>query len=103
MDLRAYYGKIRETEAMLKGESFVIVSLATSEGGKAGVKTEVPRALAAKLLAEGRARLASDEEGIAFYEAHREAREAFEVDQAARRMQVVVMPQQDLRKPKERN
>jgi hypothetical protein len=102
MDLRAYYKKIRETEAMLQGESLVVVSMATSEGGREGVKTEVPRAIAAKLIAEGRARVASDEEGLEFYEAHREARERFEVEQAARRMQVMVIPQADLRKPKER-
>ena len=32
MDLRAYYGKIRETEALLEGEDVVVVSLKTSEG-----------------------------------------------------------------------
>ncbi len=67
MDLRAYYRKIRETETMLNGDHFVVVSLETSEGGKAGVRTEASRAVAAKLIAEGRARVASDEEGVEFY------------------------------------
>jgi hypothetical protein len=103
MDVRAYYRKIRETETMLNGDHFVVVSLETSEGGKAGVRTEVNRANAAKLIAESRARLASDEEGLEFYATQREDRERLEAEQAARRMQVMVIPQNDLRKPKERH
>jgi hypothetical protein len=103
MDLRAYYRKLRETEAQLQGEHLVVVSLETAEGGKPGVRTEVPRAIAAKLIAEGRARVASAEEGVDFHDKQREDRERFEVEQAARRMQVMVIPQPDLRKPKERN
>ena len=34
MDLRSYYKKVRETEAALKGDHFVLVSLETPEGGK---------------------------------------------------------------------
>ena len=41
MDIRTYYGKVRDAEATLTGEHFVMVSLATSEGGKAGVRTKV--------------------------------------------------------------
>jgi hypothetical protein len=102
MDLRAYYTKIREVEAQLEGDHQVVVSLATSEGGKPGVRTEVPRAIAAKLIAEGRARVASDEEKSEFHEAHREARELFKGEQAARSMQVVVMTRPNARKPKEK-
>jgi hypothetical protein len=103
MDLRAYYKKIRETEAQLTGESIVVVSVATPEGGKEGVRTEAPRKVAAKLLAEGRARLATEEEAWGFHNANREAREKFEQDEAAKRVQVMVIPSQDIRKPKERS
>lgn len=103
MDVRAYYRKIRETEALLRGDHFIVVSLDTAEGGKAGVRTEVSKATAAKLITEDRARVASDEEGLEFYEMQREERERVEAEQAARRMQVMVIPQHDLRKPKERN
>jgi hypothetical protein len=103
MDLRAYYRKIRETEALLTGESMVVVSIATPEGGKDGVRTEVPRMVAARLLAEGRARLAAEEETREFHDANREAREQFDQNEAARRMQVMVIPSQELRKPKERS
>ncbi len=101
MDLRAYYGKIRETEALLEGEDVVVVSLKTSEGGKAGVRTEVPRGIAAKLIAEGRARVASDDEALEFMEKQRTDRERIEAEQAARQMQVMVIPHPDLRRPKE--
>jgi hypothetical protein len=103
MDLRAYYKKIRETEALLEGDHMIMVSLVTSEGGKQGVRTQVPRSIAAKLITEGRARVATEEEKEDFLTTQREDRERFEIEQAARRMQVVVIPQPDTRKPKERN
>jgi hypothetical protein len=103
MDLRSYYKKVRDAEATLTGEHVVMVSLETSEGGKAGVRTEVPRAIAAKLIAEVRARLATEEEGVEFHEANREAREAHEEAGAAKRLQVMVIPSRDIRKQRERS
>jgi hypothetical protein len=103
MDLRTYYRKIREAEALLDGEYIVVVSLATSEGGREGVLTEAPRAIAAKLVAEGRARVASEEETAEFRESIRAARRRVEEEEAARRVQVMVIPPQDLRKQKERS
>ena len=102
MDLRAYYRKVREVEASISEEHPVLVSLATPEGGKAGVRTEAPKAIAAKLIAEGRARLANAEEAEEFRSAMRQAKEKFDQEEAARRMQVVVIPA-DSRKVKERN
>ena len=103
MDLRAYYSKVREAEATLTGEHMVLVSLVTPEGGKAGVRTEVPRRVAAKFIAEGRARLATEEETREFHDANRAAREKYEQDEAARRLQVMVIPSQDLRRQKDRS
>ncbi len=103
MDLRAYYKNLREVEETLTGQHLVVVSLATSEGGKAGVRTDVPRSIAAKLLAEGRARVATEEESLEYYLAHEEAREKYQQEEAARRLQVMVIPSQDLRKPRDRS
>jgi hypothetical protein len=103
MDLRTYYSKIREAEGTLTGESVVVVSLATSEGGKAGVRTEAPRKVAAKLIAELRARVATEEETLNFHASTLEAKERLEVEEAARRMHVMVVPSHDLRKSKERS
>ncbi len=103
MDLRSYYTRIRETEELLTGEHLVLFSLKTSEGGKEGVLTEASRAIAARLIAEGRARVATDDEAIEFYEKHRESKERIDNEEAARRLQVMVIPASDFKKPKERS
>jgi hypothetical protein len=103
MDLRAYYRKVREVESQLEGEHIVLVSEATPEGGREGVFTEAPRAVAAKLISEGRARAATKEEAKTFFEERRRAKEAFDQDEAAKRVQVMVIPSNDLRKARERN
>jgi hypothetical protein len=103
MDLRSYYKKVRDAEAALPEEHMVMVSLATSEGGKEGVRTEASRAVAARLIAEGRSRLATGGETLAFHEAHREARARHEQEEAARRVQVMLLPAPDTRKTKERS
>jgi hypothetical protein len=103
MDLRSYYTKIRETEELLTGEHLVVVSLKTSEGGKEGVRTETSRAIAARLIAEGRARQATDEEAIEFYEMHRESKQRIDNEEAARRLQVMVIPASDFKKSKDRS
>ena len=57
MDLRAYYQKIRKLEAEITEPFVAIISRETPDGGKSGVKTVVPRRLAAKLVAEEKADL----------------------------------------------
>jgi hypothetical protein len=98
MDLRSYYKKVRDADETLTGEDVVLVSLETAEGGKAGVPTEAPRAIAARLLAELRSRVATDAEAREFHEAQRAAREAHEQSEAAKRVQVMVIPSQELKK-----
>jgi hypothetical protein len=92
MDMRSYYKKVREAESALKGNDVVVVSIATPEGGIDGVLTEAPRGVAAKLIAEGRARVATDAESGKFREGLRAGREKYEQDEAARHVQVVVVP-----------
>lgn len=103
MDLRSYFKKVHEAEAQLKGEYLVMVSLATPEGGKDNVKTEVPRRVAAKLIAEGKSRAATEEETLEFHEANRQALEQHRQEEAARRVQVMVIPSREIRQPKERS
>ena len=62
MDLRNYYQKIREVEAKIPGAYALVVSLATPDGGKAGLVTEAPRRLAAKMIVDGTARPATEGE-----------------------------------------
>jgi hypothetical protein len=97
VDLRHYYAKLRQIETGLEGDYVVVVSQETPDGGRAGVLNEAPRALAAKLIAEGQARLANEEERRAFHEKHATARKIAEQAAAVRRVQVAVVPEADLR------
>lgn len=62
MELRSYYRKRREVADSLEGEFVLVVSHETPDGGRAGVMTEVRREDAARLIVDGRARVATDEE-----------------------------------------
>ena len=52
----------------------------------------------ARLIAEGRARVASPEEAEDFRKGHRAARADYEQQEAARRIQVMVMPRPERKK-----
>lgn len=83
MDMRKFYSHVRDVEASIPGRDAVVVSLATPDGGVAGVVQEVPRSAAARLVAEGRARLATQEEA----ESHRaQIASAFQKAEEARRL-----------------
>jgi hypothetical protein len=62
MDLRIYYQKVRDTEAKIAEDFPVVVSRETPDGGKPGVRTQVPRRIAAKMIVEGIADLAKPKE-----------------------------------------
>ena len=102
MDLRAYYQRLRETEASIEDEFVVVVSNATSDGGKAGIQTEVRRPVAARLIVEGRARLAAAEESRVYRTELREAKQRADDAAAAARLQVTVISDTELRGLRER-
>jgi hypothetical protein len=84
MDLRIYYQKIRKLEAEIPEPFVVLISRETPDGGKAGVKTDVPRGLAARLIVEDRAERASPEETALFRaEVERDWRAAEEAEDLA--------------------
>ncbi len=97
MDLRTYYRTVREIEAGIPGECTVIVSRATADGGREGVLTEAPRAVAARLIAEGAATLASVEQAAAFRERMQALHVEEEARRAAARIQVNVISEADAR------
>lgn len=100
MNLKAYYQKIRELESNLVEPFVVVVSHATPDGGKEGILTEVSKELAAKLIADGRAQPASDDEMRDFREKKAEAKRVVDAETAASRMQVTLVPTTDLIKGK---
>jgi hypothetical protein len=92
MDLRAYYGKVREIEATLPSPQVVVVSLKTPDGGKPGTLTEVPTPIAARMIVEGSARQATETEAAGFHGQHEAARLAAEDAARVSKLQVVVVP-----------
>ena len=93
MDLRVYYNRVREVERTLEGAHVVLVSLVTQDGGRAGVLTEAPRHVAAKQIAEGRARVSTAEEADIFHADNTRRKREFDELEAMNRVQFVVMPQ----------
>ncbi len=97
MDLRSYYHQIRERATELRGEFLVVASLATPDGGKAGVLTEVTRQQAAKLIVERRARPATEEETQEFLQEKKERHRAAEEQVAASRLHLTVVSDKTFR------
>ncbi len=88
MDLRQYFRKIREAEASLAHEYPIVSSLETPDGGRAGVISEVPRAIAAKMIVEGRAAVATETEQERYRQGQIDAKAAAEKAELAKRVQV---------------
>lgn len=99
MDPKHYFRKIREIEATISEPHAFVCSLETSDGGKAGVVTEVGRELAAKMIAEGRAALATKAESEQFLEKQAAARAAAQKAEMARRLQVTIVSDTDGGRP----
>jgi hypothetical protein len=102
MDLRAYYQKIRDVAKNMPEEYVIVVSNETPDGGKAGVRSEVQRDRAARLVVDGKARLATPEEAEQFRTELAEARSRAEQAAAAAKMQVTVISEHELRALKDR-
>jgi hypothetical protein len=100
MDLQIYYKKIRETVEAIAEIATVIVSLETPDGGREGVRTEAPRRIAAKMVVEGSARLATAEEALEFRKQNAEAKRRADQLAAASRMQFAVVSPGELRNVK---
>lgn len=96
MDLKQYFRKVRETEASLADAYPVLISLETPDGGKAGVRTEVPRAIAAKMIVEAQAVLASEEEQELYRRESLAAKQAADKAELAKRVQVAIISDSDL-------
>ena len=67
MNLRDFYANVRNTIATLDDPFVVLVSKVTQDGGKAGVMTLAKREIAARLIVQDRARLATEEETTTYF------------------------------------
>jgi hypothetical protein len=95
MDLRMFYQKLRKIEQEIADPHVVVVSNETPDGGRAGQKSEVSRNIAAKLLVEGRARLATPEEEAEFRGVIDQALQVAEQRALAQKIQVNVVSEAD--------
>ena len=100
MDLQIYYQKIRDMEAKIADQFALVISNETSDGGKDGRKTEVPRRIAAKMVVEGLARLANAEEVKAYKAVMAEAKRMAEQAAQAAKLQFTVVSTADLERLK---
>lgn len=95
--MKVYYEKLRKIEAEMANCDVVVVSLETPDGGKPGVKGEVAKEVAAKLIVESRARVATEEEAANFRAEAVEAKRLADQAAAANRVQLTVLSEADLR------
>ena len=97
MDLKAFYQRIRQTEQSITDEFPFIRSLPTEDGGKAGRLVEVPRSLAARMIVEGTAELATAKECAAARTRVQDERKQEESRRRAAQVQFTVLSDTDLK------
>jgi len=97
MDLRAYYRKRREMEQTIPGEYVLLKSLATPDGGITGRLTEADRAVAARMIVDGLAEIASAAEREALDKQIAEDRRRAEQKRTAAQLQFTVITEADIR------
>ena len=100
MDLKLYYQKIRDMESKITEAFPVVVSNETADGGKPGGLTEVTPGIAARMLVEGAARLATAQEAKTFRAAQVEAKRVADQAAAAGKVQFTVVSTTELNKLK---
>jgi prolyl-tRNA synthetase len=100
MDLRLYYQKIRDMESKITEAFPVVVSNETADGGKPGALTEVTPGIAARMVVEGSAHLATAAEAKAFRAVQAEAKRVADQAAAAAKVQFTVVSTSELYKLK---
>ncbi|MBC7926556.1 MAG: hypothetical protein H7039_12945 [Bryobacteraceae bacterium] len=97
MDIRTYFYKVHETERTLASLFVVVISNETQDGGKAGHAVEVARDVAAHMIVDGRARVATEAEAEEFrQEQSRNTARAEEV-RAASSLKVTILTEDGMR------
>lgn len=100
MNLKTYYQKIRDIEQTLLGPYVVLESNETTDGGKEGLLTEVPRQLAAKMIVDGRARLAAEHAICDFHDKKSAAKRTAEQEAITSQMRIMSVPAAETLKTK---
>ncbi len=99
MDVKQYYRKLREIETTMSEPYALVVSLETSDGGKAGMVSEVSREMAARTIVEGRGVIANEQEKQAYLERQTAGKKAALKAELAKRVHVAIISDPDLPAP----
>lgn len=97
MDLKLFYQKLRKIEQEITDPHVIVTSEETPDGGRAGQKVEVSRSIAARLILEGKARLATSEEASEYRVAAEAALREAEQKATVGKVQVNLITEADLR------
>jgi len=97
MDLRLFFQKLRTLEEEIAEPHVVVVTNETPDGGRAGLKVEVTRRNAARMILEGRAHLATAEESTEYRNSVQEALQAAQQRATAEKVHVNLISDADLR------
>lgn len=97
MDVKAFYQKVRQVAETIAEAYAVVISFPTPDGGREGIASEVARTLAALMVVEGKARLATAEEASEFRSQGAEAKAAAEQLAAASKVQFTVLSDAEFR------
>jgi hypothetical protein len=90
-NIKEKFAYIRRLIQEIREPFVVIYSLATPDGGRAGVLGYVAREIAARLIANERARLATDGEIADYFAEDERRRQAYEDEIQASRMHIAVV------------
>jgi len=101
MNLKEYFNEIYIQEVSIEDEFVLVISLATPNGGKAGVVSEVSRATAAKMIVDKTARLATPEETEEIRERQLEAKRQKDTAVIQARLRLAVQAEDELHTLKE--
>ncbi len=96
MDLRAFFQKIRQVEREIAGTHAIVVSNETSDGGRPGQVSEVAKGVAARMIVEGRARLATPDERTQYQTEMTQGVEAVKRRELVGRAQVRLLSDSDI-------
>jgi hypothetical protein len=98
--VRQYYQRIRDKEASFKYPYPIVVSVETGDGGKTGVLTEVTAAIAARMVVDGTAIEASEDQATEYRGLQAEERRLAQEAAEAAKVQVAVVTSDDFRRLK---
>jgi hypothetical protein len=90
MSIRDFFIALLKVESQIAAEWVVVMSQDTSDGGKAGRLVEVSKAVAARMIVKGSARLASDLEAKQYRDDIQDQVERARAEEEASRVHVTI-------------